>query len=73
MLFNDALNTFYLGFYGIRRMVKDHSDSKGSFICTIPQTGYNIQWPNKACGILYVLFCLWDGAYKRSLAAKQKE
>ena len=54
VLFNDALNTFYL--YGIRHMVKDHSDSekanplpphrllfminsKGSFICTIPQTG----------------------------------
>ena len=51
--FNDALNTFYLRLYGIRHMVKDHSDSekgnplpphgllfpinsKGSFICTIP-------------------------------------
>ena len=47
---------FYLRLYGIRYMVKDHSDSekgnplpphrlllsinsKGSFICTIPQTG----------------------------------
>ena len=56
VLFNDALNTFYLRLYGVRRMVKDHSDSergnplpphgllfpissKGSFICTIPQTG----------------------------------
>ena len=55
-LFNDALNTFYLQLYGVRHMVKDHSDSergnplppygllfpissKGSFICTIPQTG----------------------------------
>ena len=55
-LFNDALNTFYLRLYGVRHMVKDHSDSekgnplpphrlllsinnKGSFICTIPQTG----------------------------------
>ena len=54
VLFNDALNTFYLRLYG--HMVKDHSDSekgnqlpphrlllsissKGSFICTIPQTG----------------------------------
>ena len=52
-LFNDALNTFYLRLYGVRHMVKDHSDSekgnllpphrlffpinsKGSFICTIP-------------------------------------
>ena len=56
VLFNDALNTFYLQLYGIRHMVKDHldsergnplpphgllfsNDSKGSFICTIPQTG----------------------------------
>ena len=56
VLFNDALNTFYLRFYGVRHLVKDHSDSekgnplpphrlllsnnsKGSSICTIPQTG----------------------------------
>ena len=56
VLFNDALNTFYLRLYGVRHMVKDHCDSekentlpphrlllsinsKGSFICTIPQTG----------------------------------
>ena len=55
-LFNDTLNAFYLRIYGIRHMVKDHSDSergnllpphglllsinsKGSFICTIQQTG----------------------------------
>ena len=49
VLFNDALNTFYLRLYGVIHMVKDHSDSenrlllsinsKGYFICTIPQTG----------------------------------
>ena len=56
VLFNDALNTFYLRLYDVRHMVMDHSDSekgnplpphrlllsinsKGSFICTIPQTG----------------------------------
>ena len=56
VLFNDALNTFYLRLYGVIHMVKDHSDSekgnllpphrlllsinsKGSFICTIAQTG----------------------------------
>ena len=56
VLFNDALNTFYLRLYGVTLMVKDHSgsarinplpphglllpiSSKGSFICTIPQTG----------------------------------
>ena len=54
-LFNDALNTFYLRLYGVGHMVKDHSDikrgnpvpphglvfpfsSKGSFICTIPDS-----------------------------------
>ena len=56
VLFNDAFNTFHLQLYGVRHMVKDHSDSekgntllphrllfpinsKGSFICTIPQAG----------------------------------
>ena len=51
VLFNDALNTFYLRLYGVRHMVKNHSDSergnpplfpissKGSFIFIIPQTG----------------------------------
>ena len=55
VLFNDILNTLYLLLYGVGHMVKDHSDSergnlllphrllflnssKGSFICTIPQT-----------------------------------
>ena len=28
VLFNDALNTFYLLLYGIRHMVKDHSGSE---------------------------------------------
>ena len=28
ILFNDALNTFYLQLYGIRNMVKDHSVSE---------------------------------------------
>ena len=28
VLFNDALNTFYLWLYGVRHMVKDHSDSE---------------------------------------------
>ena len=57
VLFNDALNTFYLRLYGVGPRVKVHSyrkrgnllpelhgilfpiSSKGSFICTIPQTG----------------------------------
>ena len=58
-LFNNALNIFYLRLYGVRHMVKYHTDSergnllpphgllfpinsKGSFICTIPQTGLHI-------------------------------
>ena len=28
VLFNDTLNTFYLWLYGVRHMVKDHSDSE---------------------------------------------
>ena len=28
VLFNDTLNTFYLQLYGVRYMVKDHSDSE---------------------------------------------
>ena len=50
VLFNDTLNTFYLLLYGVGHMVKDNSDSergnplfpinsKGSFICTMLQTG----------------------------------
>ena len=37
VLFNDALNSFYLRFFGVRHMVKDHSDSekgrKEMFVC----------------------------------------
>ena len=28
VLFSDAFNTFYLRLYGVRHMVKDHSDSE---------------------------------------------
>ena len=28
VLFNDTFNTFYLRLYGVRHMVKDHSDSE---------------------------------------------
>ena len=33
VLFNDALNTFYLRLYGVRHMVKDHSDSEKGTHC----------------------------------------
>ena len=29
VLFNDAHNAFYLRLYGVRHIVKDHSDSEG--------------------------------------------
>ena len=28
VFFNDAFNTFYLQFYGVKHMVKDHRESK---------------------------------------------
>ena len=33
VLFNNVLNTFYLRLYGVRHMVKDHSDSKRGKPC----------------------------------------
>ena len=57
ILFNDALNPFYLRLYDVGDMVHSDSErgnpllphgllflisSKGSFICTIPQTGQHI-------------------------------
>ena len=61
VLFNDALNTFYLRLYGVRHMVKYHTDSERGnplpphgllfpinskgFICTIPQTELHIPRP----------------------------
>ena len=75
VLFNDTLNTFYLRLYGVRHMVKDHSDSekgnplpphrllfsinsKGSFICTITQTGYHIPRP--------LLHQLWSTGWRET-------
>ena len=52
VLFNDTFNTFYLRLYGVGHMVKDNSDSglhfpinsKGSFLCTIPQPLLHQSW-----------------------------
>ena len=119
VLFNDTLNTLYLRLYGVRHMVKDHTDSergnplpphgilfpissKGSFICTIPHrithttafvTPVVEHWLEREIAqwvhtmkdrsddplhhertllpLVYVLSCLWDGAYKRTLAANR--
>ena len=40
VLFNDALNTFYLRLYGIEHMVKDHSDSATWAILSDYQQGF---------------------------------
>ena len=34
VLFNDALNTFYLRLYGVGHMVKDHSDRRSVYLTT---------------------------------------
>ena len=38
VLFNDALNTFYLWLYGFRHIVKDHSD------CEREKNATTISW-----------------------------
>ena len=50
VLFNDALNTFYLRLYGVRHMVKDHSDSeKGN-----PLPPHWLFFPIKSKGFFYM-------------------
>ena len=41
VLFNDALNTFYLRLYGVTHMVKDHSDSE----CGNPLSPHGLLFP----------------------------
>ena len=41
VLFNDTLNTFYLRLYGVRHMVKDHSDSERKPAAAIWDTSSN--------------------------------
>ena len=49
VLFNDALNTFYLRLYGVRHMVKDHSDSeKGN-----PLPPHRLLFTINSKGLLY--------------------
>ena len=43
VLFNDALNTFHLRLFGVRYMVKDHSDSQRKSAATTWVTLYNLQ------------------------------
>ena len=53
VLFNDALNTFYLRLYGVRHMVKDHSVSeKGN---PLPQHGLVFPIRSKGSFICIIL------------------
>ena len=59
VLFNDALNTFYLRLYGVRHMVKDHSDSeKGN-----PLPPYRFSYRLTAKVLLYAPSHRQDNTY----------
>ena len=48
ILFNDTLNTFYLRLYGVRHMVKDHSDSeKGNPLSDYQQGFFYMHHPRQ--------------------------
>ena len=47
VLFNDALNTFYLRLYGIGHMIKDHSDSERKI--PLPPHGLLFSISSKGC------------------------
>ena len=58
VLFNDALNTFYLQLYGVRHMVKDHSDSDRRN----PLPPHGILFPISSKGvILYASYNTYHG------------
>ena len=50
ILFNDALNTFYLRLYGVRHMVKDHSDSEREN----PLPPHRLLFPISSNGFFYI-------------------
>ena len=61
VLFNDALNTFYLRLYGVRHMVKDHSDSeKGNPLSSFSFSQCSMNGVTKAvvCAILSMGWCI---------------
>ena len=59
VLFNDALNTFYLRLYGVRHMVKDHSDSERGN----PLLSHGLLFPISSKGILYAPSHRQDSTY----------
>ena len=50
VLFNDALNTFYLPLYGVTHMVKDHSDSERGN----PLPPHRLLFPFSSKGFFYM-------------------
>ena len=50
ILFNDALNTFYLRLYDVRHMVKDHSDSERGN----PLPLHGLLFPISSKGLFYM-------------------
>ena len=90
VLFTDAFNTFYLRLYGVTHMVKDHSDSekntatphgllfpissKGSFICTIPQTClYNTLFHLTTHSTHLIYGCMASDIWLRTILIVRKE
>ena len=59
VLFNDALNTFYLRLYGVRHMVKDHSDSEKETRCR--HIGYSLRLTTRV--LLYAPAHRQDSTY----------
>ena len=43
VIFNDMFNTFYLWLYGVRHMIKDHSDSEREETCWHHYKGYSFR------------------------------
>ena len=72
VLFNNTLNTFYLRLYGVRFMVKDHSDSeRGNRCCHM---GYSFRIAARV--LLYTSSHRQDSTYHSlcyTLAANRKE
>ena len=59
VLFNDTLNTFYLRLYGVRHMVKDHSDSERGN----PLLPHRLLFPITARVLLYASSHRQDNTY----------
>ena len=60
VLFNDALNTFYLRLYGVRHMVEDHSESERGNPLP-PYMGYSFRLAARV--LLYVSSHRQDNTY----------